>query len=337
MVDRCCEIGKERAIDSPKFQCKMSASEVLLTPGGSIRSAAEALLSREPTFADQCELVLESCCIAVHRNRNCDSGKQLAKTGAACMDVELSKDATMATESFNDCCMSCSLGILAARSPGQNETANNGGNRLANRCKLISSLANSLSGQLYEQTYVECCQENLPRASSALLEPGAPVDCNQSNPCAQRCVSSTQGDSSGRHVTQDRCECFNGYRLAADGVNCVDIDECKLGQHTCNRRSEVCDNTRGGFRCLARNNARLPTAIHDGLEPVALASNANKAEPEFLSMRLCPLGSRWNGNQCEQSGESQLEGNANSRQQQQRSFSSSSSSYARSSAYRTTI
>lgn len=133
--------------------------------------AAEAFLSRDANFADQCELVLESCCMAHHRTKNCDSGKQLAKSGASCMDVELSKEATIATESFNDCCMSCSLGILAAKNGAQNETQNSRLN-LASRCKLLSPLASSLSGQLYEQTYGECCQENLPRPSDALLEPG---------------------------------------------------------------------------------------------------------------------------------------------------------------------
>lgn len=198
LLDRCCQIGKERAIESSKFNCKLGASEALLgttTSSSSVQSrrhslfalSTELLLSRDPNFADQCELVLESCCMALHRTRNCNSGKQFAKSGSACMDVELSSEATVATESFNDCCMSCSLGILAARTPSQNETSppanSNRGSRLnwtpngsvanlSNRCKLMQPLASSLSGQLYEQTYIECCQENLQRPLGALVEPG---------------------------------------------------------------------------------------------------------------------------------------------------------------------
>lgn len=194
-MDKCCQIGKERAISSQKFNCKLSAREALTgfkdktgtvgvggiataqTSRASSLALAESFLTRDSNFADQCEMVLESCCLAHHRNRNCDSGKQLAKSGASCMDVELSKEVTVATESFNDCCMSCSLGILAAKSPSANETGSTGSRLLfqssvAQRCKLISPLALSLSGQLYEQTYIECCQENLPRLSSALVEPG---------------------------------------------------------------------------------------------------------------------------------------------------------------------
>lgn len=177
-MDRCCRVGRERAIESAKFNCKLSAREALIV-GQPARSlivlSAEAMLSREPSFADQCEMVLESCCMGHHRSKNCDSGKQLAKSGASCMDVELSKETSVATESFNDCCMSCSLGILAGRNPGQNETSSSSSSRqpnLAARCKLISPLAASLSGQLYEQTYIECCRENLPKLSSALVEPG---------------------------------------------------------------------------------------------------------------------------------------------------------------------
>lgn len=169
-------MGKERAVESSKFNCKLSAREALLDNQTGSRNllalAAESLLSRDSNFADQCEMVLESCCMAHHRSKNCDSGKQFAKSGAACMDVELSKEATIATESFNDCCMSCSLGILAAKNPAQQNDSSTGRANLADRCKLMSPLASSLSGQLYEQTYIECCQENIPRVSSALLEPG---------------------------------------------------------------------------------------------------------------------------------------------------------------------
>lgn len=181
LIDRCCQVGKDKAIESARFNCKMSAKDALLGAGQSVMPtvnnhrlslAAEALLSRDANFADQCELVLESCCMAYHRTKNCDSGKQLAKSGASCMDVELSKEATIATESFNDCCMSCSLGILAAKNGAQNETSPASRLNLATRCKLLSPLASSLSGQLYEQTYGECCQENLPRPSDSLIEPG---------------------------------------------------------------------------------------------------------------------------------------------------------------------
>lgn len=50
-------------------------------------------------------------------------------------------------------------------------------------------------------------------------------------------------------------------------MSCLDVDECKLGLHTCNKGSEVCDNTRGSYKCLARS-------LGDGrdLQPTSLRS-----------------------------------------------------------------
>lgn len=247
------------------------------------------LLAQDQDLGDQCQLVLESCCIAENRKRNCDSGKQFAKSGSACMDVELSKDVTIATESFNDCCMSCSLGILAARTSKQQH--GNESSLLTDRCKLMNPLASSLSGQLYEQTYIECCQENLPRQSGALTEPGQPIDCVKSNPCTQRCVQSS--------LQTGRCECFTGYKLASDGLNCVDIDECKLNQHSCDRKSEICDNIPGGFRCLARAHTSQSeptdkTQWRSMFDSQTDWDTQSKGAQQFVAMRLCPLNSRWN-------------------------------------------
>lgn len=284
----------------------MSATEALSFKSrlGSIGS--ELLLVQEPEFGEQCELVLESCCIGEHRRRNCNSGKQFAKSGSACMDVELSKDVTIATESFNDCCMSCSLGILAAKTSKQQQQGNES-MVLIDRCKLMTPLASSLSGQLYEQTYIECCQENLPKQSGALTEPGQPIDCARSNPCSQKCVQSNRAGH------QDRCDCFVGYKLSPDGINCIDIDECKLNLHSCNRKSELCDNVPGGFRCLARGHLKeeLTSSSPISWSPSILDSNPPAESQwdqqltgnaqQFVSLRLCPLNSRWNSQElrCE--------------------------------------
>lgn len=129
---------------------------------------------------------------------------------------------------------------------------------------------------------------------------GSPIDCSQSNPCSQRCIAAGTYDSASRRVLdQDRCECFAGYKLAADRVNCVDIDECKLGLHSCDKKSELCDNIRGSFRCLARhgtgpNQAVAAPAGRSLFHNSDLTRDSLANLDEFQPLRLCPPGSRWN-------------------------------------------
>jgi len=51
------------------------------------------------------------------------------------------------------------------------------------------------------------------------------------------------------------CGCQDGYRLAADGISCEDIDECK-GEYNC---SQICQNTEGSYECLCNEGF----VIHD--------------------------------------------------------------------------
>ncbi|RVE48740.1 hypothetical protein evm_006634 [Chilo suppressalis] len=53
-----------------------------------------------------------------------------------------------------------------------------------------------------------------------------------------------------------RCDCPSGYRLSEDKRSCIDIDECETGIAPCaesawtgSGTSDVCLNTRGGYRC----------------------------------------------------------------------------------------
>ncbi|KAL4712538.1 hypothetical protein ACJJTC_007554 [Scirpophaga incertulas] len=53
-----------------------------------------------------------------------------------------------------------------------------------------------------------------------------------------------------------RCTCPSGYRLSEDKRSCIDIDECETGEAPCaggswrgGSASDVCLNTRGGYRC----------------------------------------------------------------------------------------
>ncbi|XP_054681478.1 pro-epidermal growth factor isoform X3 [Grus americana] len=48
------------------------------------------------------------------------------------------------------------------------------------------------------------------------------------------------------------CKCLEGY--TGDGVHCYDIDECKMGSHTCGENI-TCINTEGNFTCSCADDA----------------------------------------------------------------------------------
>uniref|UniRef100_A0A8C9FJH3 Epidermal growth factor n=1 Tax=Pavo cristatus TaxID=9049 RepID=A0A8C9FJH3_PAVCR len=48
------------------------------------------------------------------------------------------------------------------------------------------------------------------------------------------------------------CKCLEGYM--GDGLHCEDIDECKMGTHTCGE-NRTCTNTEGNFTCSCPDDA----------------------------------------------------------------------------------
>ncbi|MGH0151093.1 UNVERIFIED_CONTAM: hypothetical protein FKN15_052648 [Acipenser sinensis] len=93
-------------------------------------------------------------------------------------------------------------------------------------------------------------------------------DCNSVNcekKCSQTCYKTPNGS---------KCGCERGFRLASDGLSCVDIDECEELPHGfC---SQTCRNMNGSFSCgchpgylLELDGRRCKAA---GQEPFLLAS-----------------------------------------------------------------
>ncbi|NXO60570.1 LRP2 protein, partial [Aramus guarauna] len=67
------------------------------------------------------------------------------------------------------------------------------------------------------------------------------VPCQRS--CAHLCYPSPQGPP----LSPQRCWCDPGYRLAEDGLSCMDIDECtEWGEGAC---SQTCLNAPGSYSC----------------------------------------------------------------------------------------
>ncbi|KFP00828.1 Low-density lipoprotein receptor-related protein 2, partial [Calypte anna] len=104
------------------------------------------------------------------------------------------------------------------------------------------------------------------------------VPCQK--PCAHLCYSSPQGPP----LTPQRCWCDPGYRLAEDGLTCMDIDECtELGKGPC---SQTCLNAPGSYSCGCLAGYQLEPDGHlcklTGPEPTLLVA----MQSEVLSYGL---------------------------------------------------
>ncbi|KAG8011093.1 Thrombomodulin [Nibea albiflora] len=67
------------------------------------------------------------------------------------------------------------------------------------------------------------------------------------DPCA-KCAHECQ-----REGDTYACKCRKGYRLAADGKSCVDVNEC-AEENPCTGEGEECVNTQGGFQCGCKDD-----------------------------------------------------------------------------------
>uniref|UniRef100_A0A9J8CW14 Signal peptide, CUB and EGF-like domain-containing protein 3 n=1 Tax=Cyprinus carpio carpio TaxID=630221 RepID=A0A9J8CW14_CYPCA len=56
-----------------------------------------------------------------------------------------------------------------------------------------------------------------------------------------------------------RCTCYDGFRLAHDGHNCLDVDECAEGNGGC---QQICVNMMGSYECRCRDGFLLSDNQH---------------------------------------------------------------------------
>ena len=93
----------------------------------------------------------------------------------------------------------------------------------------------------------ECCPAGYKHGSDGFcVELDECLD-PRNNMCHQECLN-TDGSYT--------CQCNNGYNLSADGLTCVDIDECAQLENSCNYK---CINELGSYHCECPNGYQLDT------------------------------------------------------------------------------
>ncbi|KAH1185200.1 hypothetical protein KIL84_017949, partial [Mauremys mutica] len=56
-----------------------------------------------------------------------------------------------------------------------------------------------------------------------------------------------------------RCTCYDGFMLAHDGHNCLDVDECLDNNGGC---QQICVNTMGSYECQCKEGFFLSDNQH---------------------------------------------------------------------------
>ncbi|XP_062871352.1 signal peptide, CUB and EGF-like domain-containing protein 3 isoform X2 [Trichomycterus rosablanca] len=76
-----------------------------------------------------------------------------------------------------------------------------------------------------------------------------------------------------------RCTCYDGFRLAHDGHNCLDVDECVEGNGGC---QQVCVNMMGSYECRCKEGFFLSDNQHTCIQRPKLRMNGTKDNPSCM-------------------------------------------------------
>ncbi|KAJ3666004.1 hypothetical protein Zmor_001465 [Zophobas morio] len=119
-----------------------------------------------------------------------------------------------------------------------------------------------------------CCPvEHLTRPENCWNMPDNP--CFEANPMGQReCVVKRSQNTDFRDIILNRwnvsCSCpKKGFQWSSFYGICIDIDECVLGNHSCDPNNEMCLNLPGSFQCACKWGH-----THDAKTGKCKASNA---------------------------------------------------------------
>lgn len=99
------------------------------------------------------------------------------------------------------------------------------------------------------------------------------------------------------------CKCRKGFRLAQDGRNCVDVNECEEGATgPCTGEGEVCKNTAGGYECECPGDFVLEDGVCVNMSICLKCEHMLCEKPNGVYECVCREGYRvapWDPTKCE--------------------------------------
>uniref|UniRef100_A0A8C7FQ87 Signal peptide, CUB domain, EGF-like 1 n=1 Tax=Oncorhynchus kisutch TaxID=8019 RepID=A0A8C7FQ87_ONCKI len=103
--------------------------------------------------------------------------------------------------------------------------------------------------------------ENTPKSFNCICKPGYKGDGKQCEDMDE-CENEYNGGCVHECINipgNYRCTCYDGFMLAHDGHNCLDVDECMDNNGGC---QQVCVNTMGSYECMCKQGFFLSDNQH---------------------------------------------------------------------------
>ncbi|XP_065089708.1 fibulin-1 isoform X2 [Ochlerotatus camptorhynchus] len=203
-----------------------------------------------------CLSTVEICCSKQHKIYQCTAGQIAARQGLSC---SLKGDHS-GSEFYTDCCEACKIGLVVGSS--------------SNKC----SVEPFAFGSPWDDVYDGCCKDIKQGDDTFILnEEDENNLCGRfENLCSQICENTEAGsymcrcnpgytllddrktcvqitsEDENEIITdeQPRSDCRLGYEKDQRTGECVDVDECEMGEATCDANNQVCMNLEGTYRCL---------------------------------------------------------------------------------------
>lgn len=87
-----------------------------------------------------------------------------------------------------------------------------------------------------------------------------------------------------------KLKCPSGFRLSKTTLKCEDIDECLIGQHSCNLASHICLNANGSYICISRNSQINHLTCTNGFRKNRWSGECEDINECELNSNACPKG-----------------------------------------------
>uniref|UniRef100_A0A3Q2QTG4 Signal peptide, CUB and EGF-like domain-containing protein 1 n=1 Tax=Fundulus heteroclitus TaxID=8078 RepID=A0A3Q2QTG4_FUNHE len=147
-----------------------------------------------------------------------------------------------------------------------------------------------------DDCHIDALCQNTPKSYNCICKPGYTGDGKQCED-VDECTNDYNGGCVHECINipgNYRCTCYDGFMLAHDGHNCLDVDECLDNNGGC---QQVCVNTMGSYECQCTEGFFLSdnqhTCIHRSDESCAVNNGGcdRTCKDTATGVRCsCPVG-----------------------------------------------